>query len=37
VIAIIDHDGGLSITNDAKNVVSDLARQGFDLTRYRII
>lgn len=37
VIAIIDHDGGLSITNDAENVVGDLARQGFDLTKYRII
>ena len=37
VIAIIDHDGGLSIANDAENVVGDLARQGFDLTKYRII
>ncbi|HJU19305.1 MAG TPA: hypothetical protein VJ770_22860 [Stellaceae bacterium] len=37
VIAIIDHDGGLSISDDAENLVGDLAQQGFDLTKYRII
>lgn len=37
VIAIIDHDGDLSITNDAGNIVGDPARQGFDFTKYRII
>jgi len=37
VIAIIDHDEGKSVTNDAENVIDDLVRQGFDLTRYRVI
>ena len=37
VIAIIDHDGGRSVTNDAQNVIHDLARQGFDLSKYRVI
>ena len=37
VIAIIDHDQGKSVTNDAENVIDDLVRQGFDLTRYRVI
>jgi hypothetical protein len=37
VIAIIDHDDGKSVTNDAENVIDDLARQGFDLTQYRVI
>ena len=27
VIAIIDHDQGQSVTNDADNVIADLARQ----------
>ena len=37
VIAIIDHDGGRSVTNDVENVIDDLTRQGFDLSRYRVI
>jgi len=37
VIAIIDHDGARSVTNDAENVVNDLARDGFDLSQYQVI
>jgi hypothetical protein len=37
VIAVIDHDGGRSVTNDVENVIDDLTRQGFDLSRYRVI
>jgi hypothetical protein len=37
VIAIIDHDAGRSVTNDAENVIDDLTRQGFDLSKYRVI
>jgi|SRR5215831_18626694 len=37
VIAIIDHDGGRSVTNDAQNVIDDLTRQDFDLSKYRVI
>ena len=37
VIAIIDHDQGKSVTNDAENVIDDLVRQGFDLMRYHVI
>jgi hypothetical protein len=37
VIAIIDHDEGRSVTNDAENVIDDLTRQGFDLSKYRVI
>lgn len=37
VIAIVDHDLGRSVTNDADNVVDDLARAGLDLAAYRII
>jgi hypothetical protein len=37
IIAIIDHDDGKSVTNDAENVIDDLARQGFDLSQYRVI
>jgi hypothetical protein len=37
VIAIIDHDEGKSVTNDAENVIDDLVRQGFDLAQYRVI
>ena len=37
VIAIIDHDQGRSVTNDAENVIADLVRQGFDLSRYQVI
>lgn len=32
VIAVTDHGGGRSVTNDAENVIADLARQGFDLS-----
>jgi hypothetical protein len=37
VIAIIDHDGSRSVTNDADKVIADLAAQGFDLSRYLVI
>jgi hypothetical protein len=37
VIAITDHDGARSVTSDAENVIGDLVRQGFDLSRYRVI
>ena len=37
VIAILDHGEGNSVTNDAENVIADLVRQGFDLSRYRVI
>ena len=36
VIAIIGHDQGKSVTNDAENVIADLAAD-FDLSRYRVI
>jgi hypothetical protein len=37
VIAIIDRDEGRSVTNDADNVIDDLTRQGFDLSKYLVI
>lgn len=37
IIAIVDHDQGRSVTNDAENVIADLAAQGFDLSRYLVI
>jgi predicted alpha/beta hydrolase len=37
VIAIVDHDEGRSVTNDAANVIQNLAAQGFDLAQYRVI
>jgi hypothetical protein len=36
VIAIIDHDAGKSVTNDAENVIADL-HASFDLSKYRVI
>jgi hypothetical protein len=36
VIAIIDHDGPRSVTNDADNVIADLTAC-FDLSRYQVI
>ena len=36
VIAIIDHDQGKSVTNDAENIIADLAAC-FDLSNYRVI
>src|SRR5690242_17757597 len=36
VVAVIDHDRGRSVTNDAENVIADLAQQ-FDLTKFRVI
>jgi hypothetical protein len=36
VIALIDHDEGKSITNDAENAIADLAAD-FDLFKYRVI
>jgi hypothetical protein len=37
VIAIVDRDQGRSVTNDAANVIQDLADEGFDLSQYRVI
>jgi predicted TPR repeat methyltransferase len=36
VIVLIDHDQGKSLTNDAENVIADLATD-FDLSKYLII
>ena len=36
IIVIIDHDQGKSVTNDAENVIADLAAD-FDLSKYRVI
>jgi hypothetical protein len=36
VIAVIDYDQGKSVTNDAENVIADLAAS-FDLSKYRVI
>jgi hypothetical protein len=36
VIVLIDHDQGKSLTNDAENVIADLAAD-FDLSKYLII
>jgi hypothetical protein len=36
VIAIVDHDIGKSVTNDAENVIADLAAD-FDLSKYQVI
>ena len=36
VVAIIDHDQGKSVTNDAENVIADLAAC-FGLSKYRVI
>jgi hypothetical protein len=36
VIAVIDHDQGRSVTNDAEAVIVQLA-QKFDLSQYRVI
>ena len=36
VIVIIDHDQGKSVTNDAENVIADLAAD-FDLSKYHVI
>jgi hypothetical protein len=36
VIAVIDHDQGRSVTNDADAVIAQLA-QKFDLSQYRVI
>ena len=36
VIAIVDHDGPRSVTNDADNVIADLAAD-FHLSKYRVI
>ena len=36
IIAIIDHDQGKSVTNDAENIIADLAAC-FDLSNYRVI
>jgi hypothetical protein len=34
VIAIIDHDQAKSVTNEADNVIHNLAREGFDLSKH---
>lgn len=36
VIAVLDHDEGRSVTNDADAVIEQLAEK-FDLSRYRVI
>jgi hypothetical protein len=36
VIAIVDHHQGRSVTNDADNVIADLAAD-FDLSKYLVI
>ena len=36
VIAIIDHEQGRSVTNDAENVIADLDAN-FDLSKYQVI
>ena len=36
VIVIVDHDQGKSVTNDAENVIADLAAD-FDLSKYLVI
>jgi hypothetical protein len=36
VIAIVDHNQGKSVTNDADNVIADLAAN-FDLSKYCVI
>lgn len=36
VIAIVDHDGAMSIARDADNVIADLAAE-FDLSKYLVI
>lgn len=36
IIAIIDHDGGKNATNDAENIIADLAAD-FNLSKYRVI
>jgi hypothetical protein len=36
VIVLIDHDQGKSLTNDAENVIADLATD-FDLPKYLVI
>jgi hypothetical protein len=37
VIAVIDHDGPRSVTNDAENVIADLAADFGDLATYQVI
>lgn len=37
VIAIMDHDQSRSVTDDAEFLIEDLARDGFDLSQYRVI
>ena len=37
IIAIIDHDQGRTVTNDIGNVIDDLTRKGFDLSKYHVI
>jgi hypothetical protein len=36
VIAIIDHDAGRTVSNDAANLIADLAAD-FDLSKYHVI
>jgi hypothetical protein len=36
VIVLVDHDQGKSVTNDAENVIADLAAD-FDLSNYLVI
>ena len=36
VIVLVDHDQGKSVTNDAENVIADLAAD-FDLSKHLVI
>jgi hypothetical protein len=37
VIAIIDHDEGVSVEEDAGNVLADIASIGIDLSKYSVV
>jgi hypothetical protein len=37
VVCIVDHDNGKSVTNDIREVLADLTRDGLDLSRHRVI
>ena len=37
VIVIIDHDDGMSVTNDVENVLASIAADGVDIARHTVI
>lgn len=37
VVCIIDHDDGMSVTNDVENVIDDIAALGIDVNSNHII